>query len=199
MIVLSYIVYTIYYIKSTKRQKKLPYITAIEKQFWIFCSNGKFLSKFLQFCALLNIVGFSHLAIDVFEHFRIVFEIFEHSVSALTDLFVLIAEPAATLLDYALFNRKIKHATRVGDAASVHDIKLCDLERRCNFVLDNLGFHVVADNVASILQSIGFSYIYADGCVEFERLATCCCLRVSIHYANLFTELVDEDDCALAL
>ena len=33
MIVLSLIVYTIYYIKSTKRQKKLPYNTAIKKVF----------------------------------------------------------------------------------------------------------------------------------------------------------------------
>lgn len=54
MIVLSYIVYTIYYIKSTKRQKKLPYITAIEKLFWIFLFKRKIFEKILAILRLIE-------------------------------------------------------------------------------------------------------------------------------------------------
>ena len=53
MIVLSLIVYTIYIIKSTKRQKKLPLITAIQKVFHFFLRFSSILHQNLQ-CYLIS-------------------------------------------------------------------------------------------------------------------------------------------------
>ena len=56
MIVLSLIVYTIYIIKSTKRQKKLPLITAIKKVFGFFLWFPSILNKNLRY-----VIGFRKL------------------------------------------------------------------------------------------------------------------------------------------
>ena len=55
---------------------------------------------------------FSDFCIDFFCNVTVVSKIFKDSFSALTDLFVIVAEPTATLLDDALFNCNVNHTAK---------------------------------------------------------------------------------------
>ena len=40
--------------------------------------------------------------------------------------------------------------------------------------------------------------VEADGGVEFQRAAACCCFRAAVHDADFFADLVDEDGAGIA-
>ena len=81
------------------------------------------------------------------------------------------------------------------NAFAIHNIELSLSERRCYLVLDNLNAGTAANYIVAVFQRINTTYIHADSRVEFQRTATGSCFRVTEHYANLFTNLVDENGC----
>ena len=132
---------------------------------WVFSKKNLL---FCQFCcdliklAQLETKFFTDFGVDFIGHVSVVAEIFKHSFSALTDLFIVVAEPASALLDDALFNSNVNHTAKGGDACAVKDVKLCNFERRCNFVFDNLCFDVVANNFGAVLEGVCLADVNAD-------------------------------------
>ena len=128
-----------------------------------FCSN----QGFIQDKSLVHLVFFADFRVEFFENFGIRLQKFHGLISALSDLFVVVAEPASALLHESVFNRQIQNASHVGNARAVHDVELRDFERRRDFVLDDFCFDVVANDVAAVFERVRFPYFDTHGGIEF--------------------------------
>ena len=74
-----------------------------------------------------------------------------------------------------------------------HDIELCLAEWRSHLVFYNFHTHLVSLDLVTIFQLSNTTDIQTDRSIEFQCVTTCRRFRVSEHYTDLITQLVDED------
>lgn len=96
-------------------------------------------------------------------------------------------------------NSRIHDFAHLGNALAVHNVKLCDLERRSNLVLDNLNLCVVTDYLAANLNGLDSSYVKSNRSIELKSTAARCGLGVTVHNSDFLTNLVDENSNAVRL
>ena len=79
------------------------------------------------------------------------------------------------------------------DALAIDDVKLRHPEGRGHLVLDHLHLGAVANDLAAVFQLLAPAHVQAHGGVELQGAAAGGGLRVAVHHAHLFTQLVDEN------
>ena len=102
-------------------------------------------------------------------------------------------------MDDVQLHSQVHQLPVLGDALAVHDVELGLPEGGRDLVLDDLGAGAVADDLAAVLDGLDAADLHADGGVELQGAAAGGDLGVSVDHADLFPELVDEDDHAVGL
>ena len=142
---------------------------------------------------------FHDLVLDLLHQIGVLFQSLLGIFSALSQLLILIAEPCAAFFHDAQFHRHVNDLAGAGDALSIEDVEFCLTERRRHLILVDLHLGAVADLAAAVLDGFTTAHFHADRGVELQRTTAGRCLRVAVHNADLFPDLVDEDCHALGL
>src|SRR5829696_8355655 len=88
----------------------------------------------------------AHTLTDLDHDLRVLLQEALCVLAALTELFTLIGEPRAGLLDDRHLHTEVEQRTFTADALAVHDVELGLPERRCDLVLDDLDPSAGADH-----------------------------------------------------
>ena len=94
-------------------------------------------------------------------------------------------------------NRQIEDIPNGGDSFSKDNIKFSFLKWWCNLILNNLNSCAVTYHLATLLQCLNSADIQTNGRIEFQGTSTCCCLRITKHYTDFLTKLIDKDNNAV--
>src|SRR5436190_5365450 len=113
--------------------------------------------------------------------------------AALADADVPVGEPRARLLDDAVLEADVDQLAPLRDAFAVGDIELRLAERCGALVLDDLHLHARSDDFFAFLDLRGAADVDAHRGVELECASASGGLRIAEHHADLFANLVDED------
>src|SRR4029077_11576701 len=99
----------------------------------------------------------------------------------------------------ALGDARVDQIAFARNAFAVDDIELGLAERRGDFVLHNFRAGARADDAVTFLDGLNAANIHADRGEEFQGATAGGGLGVAEHYADLFADLVDEDEARLRL
>src|SRR6059036_1787363 len=113
--------------------------------------------------------------------------------TALAETFALEREPCAAFVDDVFVDGKVDEVALARYAFAVHDVEFGFTERRRNFVLDDFHFGPASDNIIAILDGSDSPHVRAHRYIEFQGTAAGGCFRVAEHDADLFANLIDED------
>src|SRR5688572_15059866 len=142
---------------------------------------------------------FSHLLFDLLERLRIFAQEALGVFAPLSEPLAAIREPGTALFDDAFVDGEVEQISLARDAFAVHDIEFGFTERRGDLVLDDLHARATTDDRVAILDAGNAANIDAHRRVELECAATGRRFRITEHNANLFAELIDEDQTGLRL
>src|SRR5690606_19155216 len=120
-----------------------------------------------------------------------------HPIPSLTELGITVAKPGTGFLDNIEVNSQVNDFTDLRDTFSEHNIKLCNTERRRNFILNNLHFDPVPRYLIRIFNLRGSADVQTNGSVKFKGITTGSRLGVTKHNTDLFTQLVDKYTAAI--
>src|SRR5262249_32176747 len=132
---------------------------------------------------------------DVFIIFQELADVFASLAYALA----LVAEPGAGFLHDVAVHGQIHQVALTGDALAVHDVEFGFPERCRGLVLDDFDLGAVADHLIAVFDGGNAADIDAHRGVKLERAATGGGLRIPKHHADLFANLVDEDQTGTRL
>ena len=118
-------------------------------------------------------------------------QVFLNGVSALNALLA-DGEPCAGLVDYLKLNAEVNDLADLGNTLAVHDVKLCLFERGSALVLYDLCARAVADHLSAHLECLDPAHVDTNGGVVFKRKTAGSGFRISVHNADLLTQLVYE-------
>src|SRR5664279_412446 len=107
---------------------------------------------------------------------------------------VAVAEPCAGLLDDLHLDAEVDELARLRDALAVRDVELGEPEGGSDLVLDDLDLRAASDDDLAILDGVEAPDVDADRRIEFQGAAARRRLGVPEHDADLFADLVDEDE-----
>src|SRR6185503_6256427 len=113
---------------------------------------------------------------------------------ALAQSFAFVRKPRATLFHRALHHREIQQVTFARNAFAIHDVKFTFAERRRDFVLRHLHFRAIANHAIAVFDRADAPDIESQRRVKLERTPASRRFRIAEHDANLFADLVDEDE-----
>ena len=139
------------------------------------------------------------LGLHIVSHFGMILEVLLGGITALAQALFAHIEPGARLLDKAKLQAHVHQLADLGDALAVHNIELGLLEGRCDLVLDHLGAGAAADEGGAVFQMFHPADLNAHGGVELQGTAAGGGFGVAVHDADLFAQLVDKNDHAVAL
>src|SRR5699024_3238997 len=105
----------------------------------------------------------------------------------------LIGEPGSRLLNNPGVHAEVEDRALSGNALTVEDVELGDLERRRDLILDDLQPGAVTHHILAVLQCLDAADVAANGGVELQGLTAGGRLRGTEHHADLLTQLVNED------
>ena len=94
---------------------------------------------------------------------------------------------------------QVEHVAFAADALAVENVELGFAEGRGDFVLDDFDLGARADYGVAFFDGGDAADIDADRGVELERAAAGGGFRVAEHHADLFADLVDEDESGARL
>ena len=120
-------------------------------------------------------------------------------VPALGQALIPVGEEGAALVDDIPLHGHIQQRALRADALAVDDVEFRHPEGRGHLVLDHLDLRPVADDFGSVLQRLALAHIQAHGGIELQRPAAGRRLRIAVHDADLFPQLVDEHRHAAGL
>src|SRR5438552_15570524 len=132
---------------------------------------------------------------DVFVLFQKLLGIF----AALPDALATIAEPSTGFFDDVVQHAQIEHVAGAGDAFAVHDVELGLAEGGGSLVLDDFNFGARTDHAVALFDGGDAADIHAHTGVKLEGTATGGGLRIAEHDADLFADLIDEDQTGAGL
>ena len=87
----------------------------------------------------------------------------------------------------------------MGNALAVHNVELRLPEGGRHLILHNFCPGAVAHHLAAVFQGFDAADVDPDGSIELQGPSAGGDLRVAVHDAHLFAELVDEDDDGIGL
>ena len=141
----------------------------------------------------------TNLILDFLHQIGGVFNQLANVILTLSDSLTVVGEPRTALLNNIERNCKIDDFTRERNALAVKNIEFCHAERRCDLVFYNFALNVVAVNIVAILELLGFANVDTNRCEELERATAGRGFGIAVNNANLFTNLVNENNNAVAL
>src|ERR1700722_12846754 len=127
------------------------------------------------------------------EGFLVVLEIGANIFATLADALARVAVPCARLLDDVVGYRQIENIAFARDTLAIENIELSLAEGRGDLVLDDLDLGARANDRIAFLDGRNAADIDADRGIELERAATGGGFRIAEHDADLFADLVDEN------
>src|SRR5699024_8817919 len=89
---------------------------------------------------------------------------------ALAELLTLIGEPGPRLLNNPGVHAEVKDRALSGNALTVEDVELGDLERRRDLILHDLQPGAVTPHILAVLQCLDAADVAANGGVELQGL-----------------------------
>src|SRR5882762_7239902 len=119
--------------------------------------------------------------------------------AALTESLAAVGEPGAALFDDPLVDGQVEQVAGLRNAFPVHDVELGLSEWRRDLVLYDLDARSAADHHIAVLDARDAADVHAHRRVELQRAAASGRFGVAEHDADLFAQLVDEDQAALRL
>ena len=140
-----------------------------------------------------------YFSLDAFENLWFFFQCLLGIFAPLPQAIAFIGKPRTTLINHALRDGQIKNIAFARNTFTVHDVKLAFTERRRHFVLRYLNLGAVAHHPVSILDCPDSPDIQPQGGIELEGPAAGCRFGTAKHHADLFTNLVDEDEAGIRL
>ena len=133
------------------------------------------------------------LGLNLVGQLGIVFEIFAHVLTALTQLVAVVGEPGARLLDDIALQRHIDDRAFLGNAFAIEHVELGGLEWRRHLVLDNLDPGTAADGFVPVLQGLNTTNVKTHRRIELQRLAAGGSFRIAEEHTDLLAQLIDEN------
>src|SRR5687767_1494410 len=91
-----------------------------------------------------------------------------------------------------MLDREIENVTDLRDALVIEDVELDFLERRSNFVLDDLRADAVADDIGTVLENFFATHVDAHRGIELQCITTSRRLGITIDHTDLRTKLIGE-------
>src|ERR1035438_6501012 len=139
----------------------------------------------------------AHFGIDGPTDVRIVLQELPRILASLADPVALIAEPGTALLDDVLRHSLIQQVAFLGNAFAVDDVELRLAEWRRHLVLDHLHLGAIAHHHVAVLDGRDAPDVQTRGRIELQRAAARGGFRIAEHHADLFANLVDEDQAGV--
>src|ERR1035438_6799208 len=134
------------------------------------------------------------LSLDLGCHIRVLAEELLGVLPALPDAEVAVAEPRAGLLDDLHLETDVDQLARLRDSLPEGDVELGDAERGRDLVFHDLDLRAIADDDLAVLDRVDAPDVDAHGRIELQGAAAGRRLGVPEHDADLFADLVDEDE-----
>src|SRR5271165_420678 len=119
--------------------------------------------------------------------------------AALAQAFSAVTNPRAALFEKAFINAEIDQVALARDAFAVDDVEFGFAEGRGHFVLNDFGAGARTDHLVAFLDGLNAANVHAHGSIKLQRASARGSLRIAEHYANLFADLVDEDEAGVGL
>src|SRR3954468_710781 len=139
------------------------------------------------------------LLFDRLEDRRVVFQELLDVFAALAETLTAEREPRPALLDDLAIDSEIEQVAFLRNPLAIHHVELGLAERRRDLVLDDLHASAAANNHIAVFDRANAADVDANGRIELERAAARRRFGVAEHDADLFTQLVDEDEACLRL
>src|SRR5258708_28128141 len=116
---------------------------------------------------------------------------------ALAHAFTGITNPGAGLFQNAFIHAQVDQVALARDAFAIKNIEFGFAERRGHFVLHDFGAGTRADHSIAFVDGLNAANIDAHRSVELQCAVRGGGFRIAEHHANLFADLVDEDQAGL--
>src|ERR1700674_5645749 len=132
------------------------------------------------------------LRLELGRSLRMLFEVCLGVLAALADALISVRVPRPGLADDVLLEPDVDERTRAADPLAVGDVELRHLERRRDFVLDDLHARARTDDIRADLDALQLADVQPHGGIELQSQTAGGRLRIAEHHADLLAELVDE-------
>src|SRR5262249_48541938 len=106
-------------------------------------------------------------------------------------------EPGSALFDNAVLGSQIEQVAFAGDALTVNDVKLRDLEGGCEFIFHHFDFGAVSYGLIALFDGHFAPNFHADTRIELEGASTGRRFVAAKHDADFFANLVDKHDAGV--
>src|SRR5689334_5753938 len=136
---------------------------------------------------------FSQIGIQRLPDIRIVFQELACVFTALADALAFVAEPRAALFDHVLRGAQIQQVAFFRNTLAVNDVEFGFAERRRDLVLHYLDLGAVSDHALAIFDGRDAADVEPHRRVKLQRAAAGGGFRIAEHDADLFANLIDED------
>src|SRR5271170_5490249 len=110
-----------------------------------------------------------------------------------------VAKPRARLLDHTGFDAKVEQLPSSTYTFTIHNVELNLPKRGGHLILHNFDPRLIADDFVSLLDLTRSANLQPDRSVEFQGVASGCCLRIAKNHTDFHAHLIKEDQNALAL
>src|SRR5215213_1533981 len=138
-----------------------------------------------------------HVSLDLSQDLRVLPQRYFSIFPALAQSFAFVREPGATLFHGPLDHREVEQIAFARNAFAIHDVEFTLAERRRDFVLRHLHFGTIAGHAIAVFDRADAPDIESQRRVKLERAPAAGCFRTTEHDANLFADLVDEDEAGI--
>src|SRR6266540_5915386 len=138
------------------------------------------------------------LILDLGSQLRVRLQEVARVLTSLAQARLTVVEPGASLREDAGSDTDVKEAALATDSLVVHDVELGEPEWTGHLVLHDLDARPRSNRIRSGLQRLDATNVHAHARVELQGAATRGRLRVAKHDADLFAQLVGEDQCGVA-
>src|SRR5215471_1450220 len=141
----------------------------------------------------------AHAILDRPRDVRIVAQELLGVLASLAESLAAVRKPGTAFLDDSLVDADVDEIAVARDAFAVHHVELRLAERRSHLVLHNFDACAAADDDVAVLDARNPADVQPNGGVELERPTASGGFGVAEHDADLFAQLVDEDERRLRL
>src|ERR1041384_6358883 len=163
------------------------------------CRRGLLRFWCLSFFAHRHAQRALHVLLYLLEDFWLVLQSLLPLLAPLAQPLALVREPGAALFDDPIIRREIEQVAFLRNAFAVHDVEFAFAERRRDFIFRDLHFRAIADDAIAVLDCANAANVQTKRRIEFKRATTGRGFGITKHHADLFANLVDEDEAGVGL
>ena len=147
---------------------------------------------FTEFEEFYVLHAFANFLFNFAAEFGVVLQEETGVFTALSNAFIVVAEPGAALLDDVEFAGEVEDGSFARNTHAVENVEFALGKRSGDLVLHDLYAGAVTDDFFAVLDGGDAADVDTLGGVELQGVTTGSRFRVTEHHANLHTELVDE-------